>query len=300
MADLSVSVNGIRFPNPVLPAAGPNVRNAGLMSRAAETGAGGIVSKTVSVSPAADPRPTMMKTVGGGLLNCETWSETGLEEFIGELRAVDRRGLPLVVSIGYRPEEVERLGKLIEQEVKPDAFEFSTHYTGSRTEPLVEVAAALKGAVSVPVWMKLSPAFPDIPALVEAAERYVDAFVAINSLGPGLDFSPEDPVPRLGSPSGEGWLSGPPILPIALSIVRRVASMTDRPVIGAGGIATGRDAVKFLMAGASLVQVCTAAIKGGPETYGRIAGEIDAWLDGNPRYACIADLVGAFGRNDGT
>ena len=62
---------GIDFKNPVMPAAGPNVKTAGLMIEAAETGSGAVVSKTFSVKPADDPRPTMKKTVAGGLLNCE-------------------------------------------------------------------------------------------------------------------------------------------------------------------------------------------------------------------------------------
>ena len=290
MADLFSTVFGIDFTNPVMPAAGPNVKTADLMLRAAETGSGAIVSKTFSVKPADDPRPTMKKTVGGGLLNCETWLEDSYENFLEELKAVKTGSdSPLIVSIGYSAEDVAFLGRLLEKEIKPDAVEFSTHYTGHDIKPLIDVAEALKSNVSVPVLMKLSPGFPEIEELAKKAEPIVDGFVAVNSFGPALDFKPEKASPSLGSDWGQGWLSGPPLQPIALGIVCRLARVLKKPIIGVGGISSGADAVKFLMAGASLVQVCTEAIHKGPGAYGRIAGELSDWLDENG-YDGIRDI----------
>lgn len=293
MADLSTVVTGIELAHPVLPAAGPNVRTGAMMAAAVAGGASGIVSKTVSTSPAADARPTIRRTTNGGMVNAETWSEIPADDYLADLALAKATGAPLIVSIGYQPDEVAALGRLIESEVDPHAFEFSTHYTGSETAPLVEVARRLREAVSVPVWMKLSPGFPDIPALAAAVAPYVDAFVAINSYGPVLDFDPAHPVPRLGSAGGTGWLSGPPIRPIALRIVADLARVQEKPIVGVGGIACGRDAVQFLMAGATAVGVCTAAIEGGHAVYGRIARELDSWLDEHG-YAGVDDVRGAY------
>jgi dihydroorotate dehydrogenase subfamily 1 len=294
MADISTTVSGIRFENPVMPAAGPNVRSVALMRAAIDGGAGAIVAKTVSVVPAQDARPTIRRTSGRGLMNTETWSEVPVEEFLDDLRAVrESCSVPLIPSVGYKPEEVARLGALLEREIAPAAIEFSTHYSGSSHEPLIAVARALREAVSVPIWMKISPTTPEITELVRAAEPYVDAFVAINSYGPVLDFDPADPVPRLGSERGSGWLSGAPIRTIALDIVYRIAHAQSRPVIGVGGVESGVDAITFLMAGASAVQVCSAAIRRGNDVYGRIAGEIDAWLDEHG-YAALTEVVGAY------
>ena len=279
MADLITVINNVHFANPVMPAAGPNVRTGELMVQAAQGGAGGLVSKTVSTTPADDPRPSIRRTSNGGLTNSETWSEIPVEHYLNDLARAKETGLPLVVSIGYSPEEVHLLGALIEREVAPDVFEFSTHYTGHGLEPLVNVARSLRETVATPVWMKISPNFPDIDALVAAADPYVDAFVAINSFGPVLEIDIDDPRPRLGTTAGTGWMSGPPIRPIALEIVRRLCGLTEKPVIGVGGVATGRDAIQFIMAGASAVQVCSAAIEHGQEIYGKIAAEIEAWLD---------------------
>jgi dihydroorotate dehydrogenase subfamily 1 len=275
---LAVTVSGISFKNPVMPAAGPNVRTGELMLRAVEGGAGGIVSKTVSVIPAEDPRPTIRRTSNRGLMNCETWSEMTAEEFIEECRKVKAADVPLVVSIGYRPEEVRRLGSWVEREIAPDAIEFSTHYTGRSVDPLLEVARSLRDSVSVPIWMKVSPNFPDIEELARAVAPVVDGFVAINSYGPVIDFDVETGEPGLGSDFGQGWMSGPPILPIALRVVHQLISAQDKPVIGVGGIEKGVDAIKFFMVGASAVQMCSAAIKNGHRTYGKVAREMDDWL----------------------
>ncbi len=301
MADLASTVCGIEFPNPVMPAAGPNVKTAELMIKAAELGAGAVVSKTFSAVPASDPRPTMKKTVCGGLLNCETWLEDTYQNFIPELKKVksaacaedDGNRVPLIISIGYSAQDVEFLGKLIEKEIRPDAIEFSTHYTGNDIKPLIGVAESLKKASDIPVWMKVSPGFPDLEALVQAAEPFVDAFVAVNSYGPALDFNPSLCRKSLGSEWGQGWMSGPPLLPIALGIVYRISKIVGKPVIGVGGISSGIDAVKFIMAGASLVQVCTAAIREGPSVYGSISLEISQWLESNG-YNSLLEIKGKY------
>ncbi len=300
MADLRTTLNGIEFPNPVLTAAGPNVIDARLMTAAAEGGAGGVVSKTFSVRPARDLRPTIRGLGSGGLVNAETWSEMTPEDFLAELAAakksLDARGLPLVVSVGYKPEEVASLVALADREIGPAGFEFSTHYTGGSLDPLVEVAKAARRATERPVWMKLSPGFPEIEELVKRSEPWVDAFVAVNSYGPVLDIDIETGRPRLGSTSGYGWMSGPPLLPIALRIVHLVSSVQKKPVVGVGGIERGEDAVKFLMAGASLVQVCSAAIKKGSGVYGAVARELGTWLDRHPEAGGPDGIRGLYAR----
>jgi len=305
MADISTTVNGIRFPNPVMTAAGPNVRSGEIMRAAIAGGVGGVVAKTVSVVAAEDRRPTIRRTTGKGLMNAETWSEVPVEEYLEDLRqakeaaaapgtvGTGRAAIPLIPSVGYKPEDVARLGALLETEIAPAAIEFSTHYTGKSHDPLVAVARSLREAVSVPIWMKISPTTPGIEELVAAAEPYVDAFVAINSYGPVLDFDPEDPRALLGTPDGSGWLSGAPIRTIALNIVHRIAQAQSKPVIGVGGVESGVDAIKFLMAGASAVQVCSAAIRRGNEVYGRIAGEIDSWLEKHG-YSSVSEVIGLY------
>ncbi len=296
MADLSVTLHDIVFPNPVLPAAGPNVRNEEMLFRAVRGGAGGIVTKTVSRKPAEDPRPTIRKSVCGGLQNSETWSELPVESMLEAYRKIKAEGVPLVCSLGYSPEDVRYLGELLEREVQPHVVEFSVHYVGRSVEPIKDVARALRQVLSCPIWMKVSPGFPDVGDMASQMAPLVDGFVAINSLGPTLDFDVERPVPALGSEFGQGWLSGPPILPLALWTVFQIAQAQDKPVCGVGGIESGVDAIKFIMAGASLVQICSGAIKEGPGIYGRVAREMGEWLDAHG-HASVEEVRGLYGEN---
>ncbi|MEW6546144.1 MAG: 4Fe-4S binding protein [Bacillota bacterium] len=307
MADLRVRIAGIEFPNPVFTAAGPPSQDGAALLRAAAGGAGGLVCKTVSLKPAPVPHPNMMvpgrgRTMhlisvgaGGGLakvvraelqlgqalLNTELWSDLPLERWLQvEYPRARQAGLPVIASIGYTADEVREVGPRVEA-AGVDAIEFSVHYLGGAIDPVLETARALRDAVSVPIFAKLSPNVPDLVAVARAIDPYVDGFVAINSLGPCLDFDPENPAPYLGSKLGYGWISGAPLKPLALRCVFELARATPKPVIGVGGVMSGRDAVQFLMAGAWAVQICTGAILQGPGVYGRVAGELAAWLDGH-------------------
>ncbi|RKZ17918.1 diguanylate cyclase [bacterium] len=269
--------------------------NSRMMIEAFKGGAGGIVSKTISMEPARDRRPTIRKGACRGLYNAETWSELPKERMIEELLRVKKEAGPLIVSIGYTPEQLKELGKLIQREVEPDGIEFSTHYVGRSIQPLLECASALRSAVDLPIWMKVSPTVLEIEELAVKVSPYVDGFVAVNSFGPVLDFDVENPEPLLGSDYGAGWLSGPAIQPIALRIVYQISTVQDKPVIGVGGIEKGKDAVKFIMAGASAVQVCTGAIKKGHKIYGKIASEIEEFLDKHG-YSSIEDIKGLYSK----
>ncbi len=293
MADLTVKIGDLSFANPVLPAAGPNVMKLEQMLDAVEGGVGGIVTKTVSREPAVYPKPCIAKGPCDGLLNCETWADKPWRSYLEDYKKVKQTGVPLICSIGYSPEDVAELGKGLEAEVRPDGIEFSTHYVGKTLDPLKKVADALKNSVSCPVWMKVSPSTPDIPEMARVMSDYVDGFVAINSVGPALDFNINDPRPMLGTEDGHGWLSGPAIMGTALYCVFQISQAQDKPVIGVGGIRTGEDAVKFIMAGASLLGVCSEAIRKGPSIYGKIAREMADWMD-RKGYKAIDDIRGLY------
>ncbi len=124
----------------------------------------------------------------------------------------------------------------------------------------------------------MSPHVKDLTLFIKAVEKYVDGFVAINTLGPCLHVDIETGRPLLGGPGGVGWLSGPAIKPLAVRCVADIARGTSKPVIGVGGVSTGADAIEFFMCGATAVQVCTAAILEGNSVYGRIATEIADFL----------------------
>ena len=278
MADLTVEVAGLRFRNPVLPAAGPPGRDGRALVRCAEGGAGGLVAKTISVTAARPPIPNITE-IHGGMLNTELWSELPPEQWLEREYPIARAiGLPLIVSLGYSAEDVATLAPRVAPFA--DALELSTHYIGEDPGPMVSAIRAAKAAVDVPVLVKLSPLGREMARAAEhARDAGADGIVAINSFGPVLAIEPATGRPRLGGPEGVGWLSGPALKPLALRCVRDIARAVDLPIIGVGGVSNGVDAVEMLMAGASAVGVCTAAILRGHGVFGKIAGEMDAWLD---------------------
>jgi dihydroorotate dehydrogenase (NAD+) catalytic subunit len=291
MVSLNVEVCGLKFRNPVLPAAGPMVRDGDALTLAAEGGAGGLVAKTVSVSPAEVPRPCIAK-IKDNLLNAELWTDLPLERWLKvEYPKAKKTGLPLIASIGYRAEEIREIAPKVEK-AGANALELSTHYLGHDPTPVVEATEAAKEVVSIPIFIKLSPNVLDIAAFAKAAEKAgADGIVAINTLGPCLAIDVETGLPYLGSANGYGWLSGPAIKPLAVRCVADICRAVKIPVIGVGGISSGRDAAEFIMAGASAVQICTATIVRGHKVYGIIADEIVKFMKSKD-YETIDDFKG--------
>ncbi|MBN1836788.1 MAG: hypothetical protein JW820_13115, partial [Spirochaetales bacterium] len=215
MAELQTTVCGIGFPNPIWTAAGPGGADGEMLLRAARGGAGGLVAKTISLRPAEVPTPNIISPFAGSLLNAELWSELSYRQFIDrELPMARQAGMPIVASVGYSAEDLALLGAELEKAAVADAVEFSIHYVGKDPQTLASLARALKGTVSIPVLAKLSPAVTDLETTIRTLEAEVDGFVAVNSVGPALDFDPESGRPFLGSPDGRGWLSGSAILPV--------------------------------------------------------------------------------------
>ena len=233
-----------------------------------------------------------MAQVGrNSMLNTELWSELPPERFLEtEYAQAKETGLPLIISMGYTAEQIAELAP----KVKPfaDALELSTHYIGEDPAPMVAAIQAAKDAVDVPIIVKLSPLGREMKTAAEAAqEAGADAIAAINSFGPCLAIDPETGLPLMGSEEGYGWLSGQAIKPLALRCVFDIARAVDLPIFGVGGVSSGIDAIEMFMVGASAVQVCTAAILKGPGVLGKIASEMDAWLDDHG-YASISDVQG--------
>jgi dihydroorotate dehydrogenase subfamily 1 len=289
LANLSVNICGIEFANPILPAAGPPSKDGAMLQAAAKGGAGGLVTKTISVVPADVPRPCMAE-IRGGFLNTELWSELPKEQWLDtEYKLARSTGLPVIVGLGYSADQIRLLAPLVRPYA--DALELSTHYVGNDISPIVNALRAAKDAVDVPVFMKLSP-HPNIQEIAVALEHAgADALVMINSFGPCLSIDLETGLPLMGSKDGFGWLSGAAIKPLALRCIYQAARAVTIPIFGVGGVTNGRDAAEMFMAGASAVQVCTEAILRGPTIYGKIARELNTFLDTHG-YASIEEIRG--------
>lgn len=284
MSNLSVEFCGLKLATPIMPAAGPPTRDGRACVAAANGGAAAIVSKTISAEPAQIPRPCMA-AVRTGMLNTELWSELPKEQWLEqEYELAKSAGVPLIIGLGYTAEQVGDLAK----RVRPfaDALELSCHYIGNDLKPIEDTVKAAKNAVEVPVLVKMSP-HPNIQEIALAVEAAgADALVMINSFGPCMGIDVETGLPLMGSEGGYGWLSGQAIKPLAVRCVFDAARYVKIPIIGVGGIASGKDVAEFLMAGATAVQVCTEAILRGPSIYQTLAEELNVFLDSHQYGSC--------------
>jgi NAD-dependent dihydropyrimidine dehydrogenase PreA subunit len=139
--------------------------------------------------------------------------------------------------------------------------------------------------------MKLSP-HPNIQEIAVALEQAgADGLVMINSFGPCLSIDIETGLALMGSKEGYGWLSGAAIKPLALRCIYDAARVVKIPIFGVGGVTNGRDAAEMFMVGASAVQICTEAILRGPTVYGKIARELNDFLDSHG-YKSVDEIKG--------
>ena len=289
MTNTSVKLWQMELAHPVMPAAGPTVMDAKALRDCAAGRAAALVSKTISSVAAEIPHPNMAD-LKDHFLNTELWSELPPEAWLEkEYPEAVQIGLPLIVSLGYNAEDIQMLAP----KVRPfaDALELSTHYVGSDPRPMQDAIRAAKAAVDVPVLVKLSP-FRDVhAAAIAAQEAGADGIVCSNSFGPALGIDIENQGRLWMGGKGYGWISGPALKPIALRAVYDVAKAVDIPIIGVGGISRGTDVVEYLMAGASAVQVCTAAITKGQSVCGKIAAELAKWKEKHG-YEAIEEVQG--------
>ncbi len=228
---------------------------------------GAIVCKGTTLEPReGNPQPRLAETASG-LLNSIGLQNIGVKALIKEkapLWASWR--VPVIVNIaGETVDDYVKLASELDgvagvsgievnvscPNIKTGGAEF-----GANPESAARVTAAVKSATSLPILVKLTPNTSDIVKVaIAVAEAGADAISLINTLkGMYIDITTRRPL--LGSKTG--GLSGPAIRPIALAMVYEVAGAVELPVVGCGGITTGSDAIEFIMAGASAIQVGTA------------------------------------------
>ncbi len=296
MGNLETNICGIKIKNPIMSAAGPIVRDANSVKKVVEAGVGAIVTKTISVKPAKVPHPNM--AVDGNLFfNSELWSEIPWQRWITQIfPSIKEMGVPLIISMGYTGKDISFLApKIVDL---ADAVELSTHYLGDDPKPMLGAIQAAKENLDIPVWVKVSPNVRDVGLMAhQAMEAGADAIVAINSLGPGLSIDINKKSSRLGGKSGYGWLSGPAIKPLALRYVYEISKNVDIPVIGVGGISKAEDVVEMMIAGASAVQICTAAILRGPKIFTKIIERLEKILD-KYEYKNISEIIGLYSEKE--
>jgi dihydroorotate dehydrogenase (NAD+) catalytic subunit len=229
---------------------------------------GAIVCKGTTLNPReGNLQPRLVETASG-LLNSIGLQNIGVEALIQEKAPVWAKWrVPVIVNIaGETVEDYIKLAKRLDSVPGVSALEVNISCPnmeaggcefGVNPDSAAEITSRVKRVTSLPILVKLTPNTNDIVGVARAVARAgADAISLINTLkGMAIDIVRREPV--LGNITG--GLSGPAIKPVALYMVYQVAGAIDVPVVGCGGITTGRDAIEFIMAGARAVQVGTAS-----------------------------------------
>ncbi len=264
---LSIEMAGIRFNNPVLTASGTCGYGLDMAELIDLNKLGGICTKGLSSKPMRGNAPWRIVETHGGMLNAIGLQNIGarafVEEKLPELRRYDTRIIPNV--FGYTVEEYIEAVRILEDGEGIDGYELNISCPNVKAggesfandaRQAAEVTEAVKRAATRPVIVKLSPNVADIAAIARAVQDAgADALSVINTaVGMAIDVNTR----RSRLANVTGGLSGPAIKPIALRCAFQVAQAVKIPLMGIGGIATAEDALEFIIAGASAVQVGTA------------------------------------------
>ena len=297
MVDLAVSVGSLRLKNPVMPASGTfGLEHSQVMDFAR---LGACVTKSVTPTlRAGNPTPRVCET-DSGMLNSIGIPSKGLQHFREQvIPAYAAWDTPLIVSVSADTAEefAHACAELsvpgvaaIEANISCPNLEADGRAFAMSAQDTAAALAAMRRRTHLPLWAKLTPNTGDIAVIARAAEDAgAEAVVVANTiLGMAIDV--ETRRPKLGNVMG--GLSGPAVKPIILRMVYQCARAVKIPVIGCGGIATGEDAVEYLLAGATAVQIGTASFLHPGAMMGVIAG-LERYCEAHALER-VADLTGA-------
>jgi dihydroorotate dehydrogenase (NAD+) catalytic subunit len=297
--DTAVDLAGIPLRNPVLTASGTFGYGSEFAPFLDLTRIGGFVAKSLTLAPRFGNPPPRIAETPSGMLNAISLENVGVDAFIAEKLPAIPAGVTVIASLfetgieGYaevaaRLSEAPRVAGLEINascpHVKSGGIEF-----GQNPAVLAELVRSVRRATSRPLLVKLSPNVTDIAEMARVCEAEgADGLSLINAVQ-GLELDVETRRPVLANVLG--GLSGPAIRPIALRMVWQVSRAVALPICGIGGISTAADAIKFLLCGATAVQVGTANYLD-PARSGEIADGIAAYLERHG-LARVSDLIGS-------
>jgi dihydroorotate dehydrogenase (NAD+) catalytic subunit len=236
------------------------------------------VTKTVTPEPREGNAPVRIAETDAGMLNSIGLANPGREAFLSEtLPRLAELGLPIWVSVGgFAAKEYAETCSTLDgrDDVACVELNLSCPNVDEAPESAAQIVAACRQETGLPLYAKLSPAVPDVGELTRAVEDAgADGLSLVNTIrGLALDESLR---PVLGSATG-GY-SGPALKPIALAVVHAAFRATQLPIVGMGGVSTGRDALELIGAGASAVALGTVLFTD-PDAPRRVREELDAEL----------------------
>jgi dihydroorotate dehydrogenase (NAD+) catalytic subunit len=265
---MAVNIAGVRFKNPVLTASGTFGYGLEFADFMDLNSIGGVVVKGLSMKPIKGNPPPRIYETASGMLNAIGWQNIGAAEFAAKkLPGLRNYDTNIIVNIvGFELSDYVEVARFLNDCPGIAALELNIscpnvkkggfHFNKNPRDAFRVTAAAKKASRRLPLWVKLSPNVTDIGEFALACQDAgADALSLVNTLV-GMAIDVEKLRPRLRFVTG--GLSGPAIKPVALRMVWETCRTVQIPVIGVGGISRTEDALEFLIAGASAVQVGTA------------------------------------------
>ena len=297
---LEIEMAGLTLPNPTMLAAGILGLTEASLRQAADEGAGAVVTKSIGVEPRIGYANPSVVQVNCGWLNAMGLPNPGAKDFAEEIKELKKDGLkvPIIASVfGFSADEFAECASLlamagadaIELNVSCPHVEKTGSEIGHNPSLVGEVVRKVKSVVEKPVFIKLTPNVDDVVEVAEAAVGAgAEAVTAINTVrAMAIDIEMMQPILA----NKLGGLSGPAIKPIALRCVYEIYEAVNVPIIGCGGVTNWMDAVEFMLAGASAVQIGTAIAFKGLGVFKSINQNVDLFLR-QKGFRSVRDIVG--------
>lgn len=296
---LTVNLAGVQLANPTVLASGILGYSMETLENIAKGGAGAVVTKSIGLRPREGfANPTVVQA-SCGLINAMGLPNPGIAEYVKELHGAKAAlGVPLILSVyGFSAGEYVAVAEkasaagvdAVEINVSCPHVKDTGSEIGQDTDAVAEVVKRVKDSISKPVFVKLSPNVTSVADIAEVAVKAgADGLTIMNTVK-AMAIDVETTLPILGH--RVGGLSGPAIKPVALRCVYDVYERVEAPIMGCGGIMDWRDAVEFLLAGASAVQIGTALSLKGPNVFKSVANGIERYLR-EKHFEKVKDIVG--------
>lgn len=299
--DLTTEICGLKFTNPIILASGILGVTGSSMVNVVNNGAGGVVTKSISLKERTGHPAPIILSYEGGLINAVGLSTMGIEDTLEEIKFYkEKTKAPIITSIFAS--SVEEFGIVAKEisKANPDLIEVNISCPNVEaefgrpfgTDPQIasQVTKIVKTNTNIPIIIKLSPNVTNIIDIAKAVEQAgADAISAINTVGPGMIIDTKTAKPILANKIG--GISGPAIKPIAVRCVYQIYQNVKIPIIGIGGITNGNDAVEMMMAGAQAVQIGSAVYYRGVEVFKKLTEEIEKFM-AEEGYSNIKEIIG--------
>ena len=299
MAKLEVNIGALRLKNPVMTASGTFGYGLEFADFMPLDGIGGIIVKGTTLKPREGNDYPRMAETASGMLNCVGLQNKGVDYFCEhiypQIKDIDTN---MIVNVsGSSPEDYAECAARIDALEKIPAIELNISCPNVKEGGMAfgvtcagasSVVKAVRQAYHKTLIVKLSPNVTDITEIARAVEAEgADSVSLINTLmGMAIDIEKRKKVLSIGT----GGLSGPAVKPVALRMVYQVAKAVKIPVVGLGGISTAKDAIEFLMCGATAIEIGTANFLD-PAISIKVRDGINDWLDQHGVHD-IHDIIG--------